>query len=126
MRSTARAVALAGVVSGSRANSVGEDRVTVAGTSGKAKLVTKLDVVGDPLIYLNYKPIKFLDSHKTAPNWLRSFQVYGLNHSRFWRAVGRVPQAVYQFVSLSPEFVGSFEELQHPFVSLGFLGMQFH
>ncbi len=42
----------------------------------KTKLVTKFDVVGNPFIYLSYKPIKFLDRHKVASNGLRSFQVW--------------------------------------------------
>ena len=91
VRFTARAVALIGIVGCSDTDSIGEDRLTCAGMPGKTKLLTKFDVVGDPFIYLSYKPTKFLDRHKPAPNWLQSFQVYGLNHSRFWRAIGRVP-----------------------------------
>jgi hypothetical protein len=34
-------------------DSVGENRFTVAGTLGKAKLVTKLDVVGEPVLNAN-------------------------------------------------------------------------
>lgn len=53
--------------------SIEKHGLRVTRTSGKSKLAAELNVVGDPIVYLNHKLIKFLDGDQEAFHWLRTF-----------------------------------------------------